>query len=257
MKTLVTATALVALGALSAQAATINISDFSAASYGAATGAWATSVVEDFEGFSEGNVADGFSTAVGTFESAGGTGSGGTVNDSVAKGNFAGNNGALLAVRDGNVYGRQSTTSLLTSDAGDDSFLDSNDTFGIQWNVSLGGGAFDRIVLSVMDAADVGATFNVTVGTVTQSVTALGNGAAKLIEIMFDSSVTTASVLFSTTNGSGDLRRNDGFSIDDLTVGSLVSGESLTPVPLPAGMWLMLSGLGGLAALRRRKHRLA
>lgn len=35
----------------------------------------------------------------------------------------------------------------------------------------------------------------------------------------------------------------------------LLPGETLTPVPLPAAGWMLIAGLGGLAAMKRRKSR--
>lgn len=236
MKHLIAGSALLAMSAVASQAATINVTDFA----GPALAADSNMVVEDFEGFSEGNVANGFSTAVGTFATLGGTGSGGTVQGSVASGNFAGNDGALLAIRDGNVYGRESTT----PGAGNDKFLDSNDTFGIRWNVSLGGAAFTKLVFTLMDAAEFGAGFEITTGGTTTVLSSLGNGATKLVEIIFDTPVTTAEVLFANVDGNGNYRTNDGFSLDDIGV---------SPVPLPAAGWLLLAGLGGLGAMKRRK----
>lgn len=257
MRPTLKAAALFAVAAVPAQAATINVTDFSTSAYNAAVAGMTTSVSETFEGTTEGNVANGFATAVGSFATIGGTGSGGTVNGSVASGNFAGNDGSMLALRDGNVFGRTSTTASLTGNASNDMFLDSNDTFGISWTASMGGTAFDRIALTLMDAAEFGGKLNISVGAETYSLSGLSNGATKLVEIVFDSSVTTASILFSATKGNGGALANDGFSIDDIAVGSYIGGEDLSAVPLPAGVWLMLTGFGGFAALRRRQKRQA
>ncbi len=215
-----------------AAAATISTSAFSAGAYNAAVGS-GSYITENFESFDEGNVANGFTTAVGSFSTLGGIGSGGTVTNA----DFA-NNGSLLAVRDGNVYGRRSTTSALSGNSADDMFLDSNDTLGISWAVSLGGAMFDRIVLTLTDATDVGAIMTIGTGNDAINISGLGNGVKRLVEINFASAVSSASVYFSNN------RRNDGFSIDDVAV---------SEVPLPAAGFLLLGGLGGLAAMGRRK----
>ncbi|WP_233252608.1 VPLPA-CTERM sorting domain-containing protein [Maritimibacter sp. 55A14] len=46
-------------------------------------------------------------------------------------------------------------------------------------------------------------------------------------------------------------QRSEGFAIDNFTV----SGDVPAPVPLPAAGWLMLAGIGGLAAAGRRRRR--
>jgi len=48
-------------------------------------------------------------------------------------------------------------------------------------------------------------------------------------------------------NGNGNT--NEGFFLDNV----VVTGDLIPAVPLPAGAPLLLLGLGGFAALRRRK----
>ncbi|MEO0945188.1 MAG: VPLPA-CTERM sorting domain-containing protein [Pseudomonadota bacterium] len=212
-------------------AASVTVSDFSAAAYNAAVGP-GNAVVQNFEDYAEGNVADGFMTNVGTFATAGGTGTGGTIK----KADFA-NDGSQLAIRDGHVFGRRSTTLHLTGNASDDTFLDSNDTLGILWDVNIGT-AFDRIILTLTDAADVNAILTIGgAGITSVDLQDLSNGTKKIVEIDFGKSVNSASVFFRND------RLNDGFSLDDIAV---------SEVPLPASMLLLLGGLGGLSLLRRR-----
>ncbi len=222
-----------------ALAATINVSTFSDTSYNAAVGSMGYVVSQDFETYGEGNVANGFTTNVGSFSTLGGTGTGGTVTNAGFN-----NDGSLLAIRDGNVYGRTSSTSDLTSNSDDDMFLDSNDTFGLIWNVSLGAGRmFDRIVFTVTDAAEFGGSLWVGTNGATTTFMNGANAVRNLIEISFDQNVSSATVVLSHFNGTGNFT-NDGFSIDDIAV---------SEVPLPASALLLLGGLGGLAAMRRRK----
>lgn len=222
-----------------AMASTVTVSGFSKTAYETATGSIGNAVVQNFETFGEGNVADGFSTNVGSFATLGGTGSGGTVTGAAFP-----NDGTQLALRDGNVFGRVSTTRDLSGNAADDMFLDSNDTKGIVWNVMLGAQRmFDRIVFTVTDAAEFGNTMRITTDFGSTVISSNGNGLKRLIEIDFGQAVSSASITLGHFSGSTP-RTNDGFSLDDIAV---------SEVPLPASALLLLGGLGGLAAMRRRK----
>lgn len=212
-------------------AASISVSDFSAAAYNAAVSGDAYTT-ESFEGYDERNLSIGEATSVGTFSTLGGPGTGLTV----SRASFA-NDGSLLAIREGHVFGRKSTTSVLTGNASDDKFLDSNDTLGIFWEVATGS-QFDRIVLTLSDAVDRGAVLTIgVVGMGSIDLSGFGNGTQKLVEIDFGQAVSSASVFFR-NNGI-----NDGFSLDDIAV---------SQVPLPASFLMLLGGLGGLSLLRRK-----
>jgi hypothetical protein len=235
-----------ALTAGVAQAATIQVSTFSVSDYNTALGTLGPSVVkEDFESYGVGNVNDGFPTAVGTFKTMGGTGTGGTVTDPNPD-----LDGSKLAIRTGTVYGRSSTTDLLAglndnpNDGVKDKFLDSNDTFGIEWLVNIGS-MFDKLIFVLTDATDVGATMTITAPGATPYVfSGLGNANRQLVVVDFGGAVNSASISFFNTNNRGKPLLNDGFSLDDIAVSA---------VPLPAPAFMLLAGLAGLAAMRRKR----
>lgn len=256
MKRLLAAAAALALSAGVAQAATITVSEFSKAGYVNALASLGPSVVrEDFEDedYAVGNVGNGtgdpgFKTKVGTFRTMGGTGSGGTVRDPDPD-----LDGTKLAIRTGYVYGRSSTTDLLASPTDNDDpddgildkFLDSNDTFGIRWNVDIGS-MFTRLVFVLTDATDVGAKMTIkTDGAEDAVLFGLGEGNRRLVVVDFGSAVRFAEIAFFNSNKrNGNGFPNDGFSIDDIAVSA---------VPLPAPALMLLAGLGGLAAFRRKR----
>lgn len=246
IRTIAFVTGIAAATLATSAAASVTISAFNQSAYNGSFGS-GTNVGEDFEalgaslGESEvGKIGDPFATAVGDFVTLGGTGSGGTVNNS----NFAiPNTGEGLALRDATVFGRTNTTPT-----GGDWFLDSNDTFGMHWTVKLAGGkAFDRILFSLSDAADQRAFVRVSDGSNEDVLMTESDGNIKLVEIVFGSAVTQAIVTIENfIDGSmGERRVNDGFSVDGLQVAA---------VPIPAAGLLLLTAVGGMCvAARRRK----
>jgi hypothetical protein len=191
------------------------------------------------------NISDSeLSTAVGTFTTLGGVGTGATAIDK--------NNGKNLLERGQNLAirkdddtphsngGRQNTS----NGVGDVTYLDSNDTEGFKWTAGIGGSLFNRLWFTLTDPSDQGKTLTITANNnTTQSFQIPSpqiNGGIFNIEIAFDSDVSSAMVSLA-KNGT-----NDGFSIDNATVGA---------VPLPAAAWLLLGVSGALVAAKRRSAR--
>ena len=245
------AAAALALSAGAAQASTITVNTFSVSSYKDKIDGFASAVIEDFENpdYAVGNVGtgkdgDGFKTNVGTFWTMGGTGTGGTV---------AGLDGSRLAVRTGNVFGRSSTTDVIAglSDNPDDGildkFLDSNDTFGIRWSIDIGS-MFNKLIFVLTDATDVGATMRISATGVVQDFILnpkLKSGNRQLVHVDFGGPVSAAEITFFNSKGlNGPAFKNDGFSIDDVAVSA---------VPLPAPALMLIAGVAGLAAFRRKR----
>ena len=152
--------------------------------------------------------------------------------------------GTELALRDGPNFGRTNTT------AGGTYFLDSNDTLGMEINLNVGA-LFDSILFTLTDPADAGAQVSLIVDGVSHAIlSGLSNATAKLIEIDLGTAVTSAVLKIENS------RLNDGFGLDDLTVGD--TGTGIVPaVPLPPGAVLLGGGLLALAAYGRRARRSA
>ena len=231
--------ALIALAAVPAGAVTVQVDTFAdVASARSARDAFlgsASSVVSDgFEAYTPWNGATGAATpltsAVGLFRGEGAlAGSGGSAVD-------GGTSGQVRT--DGPLFGRQNL-----SDGGAN-WLDSNDLESMVWEVG-GAGTFDSLSFFLTDVGDITRTdFNFTVAAagsdpVTTHIARQVNGTINFVRILFDAPIAAATVTFTS-------QHNDGFGLDDATA------ATVAPIPLPAGGLLLLGGLAGFAALRRR-----
>ncbi|MFK7744474.1 MAG: VPLPA-CTERM sorting domain-containing protein [Roseobacter sp.] len=242
------AAALLALTVSSAQGSTIlNAVVFDANDYNLNFGE-SPNVGEDFEtlgsNLGEGEVGADFATAVGTFNTLGGVGSGGTVTK------LSGNTGSMLALRDANVFGRTNNAPL-----DGHWFLDTNDTFGMQWDVNISDQAFNQVSFVIQDFSDTGAFVRITAGGEELELRTgkkLSDGAAKVIVIDFGQEMTDATIILGnyTTIGGEVFKNNDGFSIDGLQV-------RMSAVPLPMPILMLGTAIAGLGVIRRRKARTA
>jgi hypothetical protein len=192
--------------------------------------------VETFSGYAawDGSAGSGTTnpgaTNVGSFTSLGGTGTGG----SAIKG------GHGLEVRQDNPFkwGRHGLEA--------NKWLDSNDTFGMAWQVS-GLGTFNALTFFLTDVADVGAHFTIKVGETLSNVVIgengrTANGTIHLVRILLPAAV--SDLLVELRNH----RLNDGFGIDGVTV------ARIAPIPVPPAAALLLTGVVALAGLRRRRR---
>ncbi|MFO1390358.1 PEP-CTERM sorting domain-containing protein [Cellvibrio sp.] len=177
-----------------------------------------------------------FNTAVGTFALTT-PGQGGTAWNN---GTNAANN--LLMIENGNTgeFGRESFKSI------DDQWLDSNDAKLVTWTLGAPlSGSYNAFGFYLFDAQDISgkltlkfkdaSTADFDLETITTNRTANGN--VRYVTVLSDSSIVGGTFTFKASDS------NDGWGIDDITVGS---------VPEPGSILLMGLGLLGLGAARRR-----
>ncbi len=111
---------------------------------------------------------------------------------------------------------------------------------------SAGDTAFDRLLFTLTDPSDQGKTLTISASGLHADLHDRNptepNGEIFNVLIGFSSAVTGATISLA-KNGV-----NDGFSIDNATIGA---------VPLPAAAWLLLGVSGALVAAKRRSARRA
>jgi hypothetical protein len=194
--------------------------------------------VETFEGHQAWDGASGTSnpqnTAVGNFASLGGHGTG----------RSAINGGTGLEVRGDNdmKWGRYDTDRPALGS----NWLDSNDTYGMRWEIG-GLGSFNALAFFLSDLADVGATFSMKVGDLLFSGDdfpgagrRLANGNIHFVSILLPEAVDHLVVEFRHD------RLNDGFGLDGAAI------AMIAPIPVPPAGALALAGLAAFAGLRAR-----
>lgn len=242
---------------------------------------YSTYTGQDFEGIAGGTqITDADLFNVGTFNSIGGIGTGeapmdlGCADDAASGGN-AGEWSTLcvgsVAAAGGAVHGRENVIPVIDGDR----WLDTNDTHGILWDVGLAGNeTFNQLSFTMQDATDQGAYVAVVAadliidtngdGSISEDefdaaidhgqigaellVPAMSNGNIQTVVVSFHQEVTEALVLIASfeTNENEFYLVNDGIGIDGIMVG--------TAIPLPAGVWLLLSGIGLMGVASRRRN---
>jgi hypothetical protein len=141
-----------------------------------------------------------------------------------------------------NVTGEDGRETLSNGSA-TDFWLDSNDAETVIWSFGAPlSGSFNAFGFYLADPSDVSANLTLTFddGTSSSNITTffeLANGNLGYVTVISEQNIVGATLTFSNTT------KNDGWGIDDVTVGN---------VPEPGSILLMGLGLLGLGAARRR-----
>jgi PEP-CTERM motif len=158
-----------------------------------------------------------------------------------------GQQGQIISIASGDISGRG-----LVPFTGN--FVESRDSVGVSWVATLGGALFDAIGFYIQDAGDQGALLNLKAndGSGATSVTVQGaNGNTKYVVVTFDHLV--SQVAFDFVNTGANIAA-DGWGLDNVTIGRLLgSGGGDAPIPEPASLMTLASGLLGLGVLLRRR----
>ena len=183
-------------------------------------------VIEDFEGVGTGWYQE-LNTSIGTFKAGGDIGIGAT---SYNSNNAPDSDMPHFAIRDTAWYGRGNTTENGSN------YLDSGDITEITLDLHEQY-SYTNLFFYLQDPSDVGAQTSVESETAVYSFSNQANATSWFIGISSDTPL--SSISWSTTN------QNDGYGLDDFS--------NVAPVPEPATMLLLGTGLLGIAGFGRKK----
>jgi len=183
-----------------------------------------------------GEIEDSIGTSVGSFTTIGGTGTGTTCTDVL---NRVGDDCDNIALQidppnpngQGNIIPGDGVGSI-----------NSADTKGVIWTLDTGSD-FSQAVFALRDPGDQKQkrlTIRDGHGELYSEFMPdfdVGNEDLLLVRVFFGTRLSTATIEIETSE-------NDAFTLD---------GAAVNVVPLPAGVWMLLAGMGGLLAMKRRK----
>jgi hypothetical protein len=183
----------------------------------------------------DGEIEDSILSSVGSFTTLGGNGTGTTCTQRLDRMGDKCDNIALQFNPSVNGQGN------IIPESGNWS-VNTNDTKGLKWTLD-NGGQFSQAVFALRDPGDQNQKTLTIRANGTQIYSEkmpdipFGNDDVMIVRVFFGMHLSTAEMEIETSE-------NDAFTID---------GAGLNTVPLPAGVWMLLAGMGGLLAMRRRK----